>query len=85
MAYRLRLLSAWNHNYVVEHLASFDNYLVVGDRINSISLVKVVNEQLTSVARDYGPLWPVSVDASSETDIITANVSTFGLSFVFRI
>jgi DNA damage-binding protein 1 len=36
-------------------------------------LVKVVNEQLKSVARDYGPLWPISVDASSETDIIAAN------------
>lgn len=59
---------------MVVHLATFDNYVLVGDQISSISLVKVIDKQLRSVARDYGPLWPVSVDASSETDIIAANV-----------
>ncbi|KAK2459647.1 hypothetical protein APHAL10511_008292 [Amanita phalloides] len=72
-ACKLKHLSSWNHNYIVAHLATFDNYLLVGDQISSISLVKVINNQLHSVARDYGPLWPVSVDASSETDIIAAN------------
>ncbi|KAF8635825.1 hypothetical protein AX15_000024 [Amanita polypyramis BW_CC] len=83
-AYRLRHLSSWNHNYIVAHLATFDQYLLIGDQISSISLVKIIDNQLRSVARDYGPLWPVSVDASSETDIIAANdalnLYTFSLS-----
>ena len=73
-AYRLNHFTSWNHNYLVCHLATFDNYVLVGDQVSSISLVKVIDKQLRSVARDYGPLWPVGVDASSETDIIAANV-----------
>ncbi|KIL67911.1 hypothetical protein M378DRAFT_185481 [Amanita muscaria Koide BX008] len=81
---QLKHLSAWNHNYIVGHLAAFDNYLVVGDQISSISLVKVIDDQLKSVARDYGPLSPVCVEGSSETNIIVANdalnLYTFSLS-----
>lgn len=73
-AYRLHHLTSWNHNYLVVHLATFDDYILVGDQISSISLVKVIDKQLRSIARDYGPLWPVGVDASSENDIIAANV-----------
>ncbi|KAF8630852.1 hypothetical protein AX17_005211 [Amanita inopinata Kibby_2008] len=83
-AYTLKHLAAWNHNYIVANLATFGNYILVGDQISSISLVKVIDNTLKSVARDYGPLWPISIDASSETDIIAANdalnLYTFALS-----
>ncbi|PFH53878.1 hypothetical protein AMATHDRAFT_72908 [Amanita thiersii Skay4041] len=73
-AYKLKQFVSWNHNYIVSNLASFnDNSILVGDQISSISLVKLENKKLKSVARDYGPLWPVSIDASSEMDIICAN------------
>ncbi|KAF9463019.1 CPSF A subunit region-domain-containing protein [Collybia nuda] len=71
--YSLELLSEWNHNYFVTSLASYGDYIVVGDQISSVSLLKVSNAKIQNIARDYGPLWPVCVEASNEENIIGAN------------
>lgn len=73
--YSLELLSEWNHNYLVTSLASYGDHIVVGDQISSVSLLKVSNAKIQNVARDYGPLWPICVEASNEKNIIGANVS----------
>lgn len=78
-AVKLELLSEWNHNYLVTSIASYGNYIVAGDQISSVSLLQVVDSKLQNVARDYGPLWPVCVEASDEENIIGANVRYFYL------
>ncbi|KAF5382718.1 hypothetical protein D9615_002834 [Tricholomella constricta] len=72
-SYSLELLSEWTHNYLVSSLASYGDRVVAGDKINSVSLLKVVNRKLQNIARDYGPLWPLCVEASDEENIIAAN------------
>ncbi|KAG5648442.1 hypothetical protein DXG03_005016 [Asterophora parasitica] len=69
----LEKLSEWTHNYIVTSLASYGDRIVAGDKINSVSLLKVVNEKLQNIARDYGPLWPICVEASDADNIIAAN------------
>ncbi|KAF4605198.1 hypothetical protein EYR40_003981 [Pleurotus pulmonarius] len=82
-SYTLKKLDEWNHNYFVTSLVSFDNQLILGDQISSISLVLVEGEKLKSMAKDYAPLWPVSVEASTKDTIIgsndTLNLFTFSV------
>lgn len=73
-SFTIQKVAEWNHNYFVTSLVSRGNNLVLGDAISSVSLLKVVDGQLKTVARDYGPLWPVCVEALDETNIIGANV-----------
>ncbi len=73
-SYTFKKLDEWNHNYFVTSLVSFDNQLILGDHISSISLVLVEGEKLKSMAKDYAPLWPVSVEASTKDTIIGSNV-----------
>jgi DNA damage-binding protein 1 len=72
--FALQKVTEWNHNYFVTSLASYSDNLVAGDHISSVSVLKVVNSQLQTVSRDYGPLWPVCVEALDEKSIIGANV-----------
>ncbi|TFK40691.1 CPSF A subunit region-domain-containing protein [Crucibulum laeve] len=69
----LKALPEWNHNYLVTSLASHGDHVVAGDQISSVSLLKVEESRIKSVARDYGPLWPVCVEVSDAEHIITAN------------
>ncbi|KAF8967077.1 CPSF A subunit region-domain-containing protein [Flammula alnicola] len=71
--FSLQKLSDWNHNYMVTSLGSFDDRVVAGDQISSVSLLKVTKNRLTSEARDYGPLYPMSVEAFDQTNIIASN------------
>lgn len=73
-SYAFKKLHEWNHNYFVTSLISFDNQLILGDHISSISLVGVEGERLVSMAKDYAPLWPVSIEASTKDTIIGSNV-----------
>ena len=73
-SFTLQLLSEWNHNYLLTSLATYGDHVVAGDQISSVSILKVSNSQVHNVARDYGPLWPVCVEASDEANIIGANV-----------
>ena len=74
-SFTLRRLSEWNHNYLVTTLASYGDHVVAGDQISSVSILRVSDSEVRNVARDYGPLWPVCVEASDEENIIGANVS----------
>lgn len=49
--------------------------IFVGDAINSVSVLEVDGTRLKCVARDYSPLWPVTIDATPNGDILGANVS----------
>ncbi|KAL6302826.1 mono-functional DNA-alkylating methyl methanesulfonate N-term-domain-containing protein [Sparassis latifolia] len=69
----LRKLTEWNHNYFVTSLVAHDTTLIVGDAISSVSILNVVGEGLQSIARDYGPLWPVAVEAIGNSGVIGAN------------
>ncbi|TFK70374.1 hypothetical protein BDN72DRAFT_542903 [Pluteus cervinus] len=72
-ASKLEPLGEWNHNYIVSSLASFGDSVVLGDQISSVSLLKVQGDKFQNVARDYGPRWPVSVEALDDKNIIAAN------------
>lgn len=70
-------VAEWNHNYLVTSLGSVGDHVFAGDQICSVSLLKVMDEKLQTVARDYGPRWPVSVEAIDERNAIGANVLLF--------
>lgn len=73
----LQVVGQWNHNYLVTQLAVYGNRLVVGDCIHSVSLLEVGPDfVMTTIARDYAPLWPIAVEASNESNIVGANVSS---------
>lgn len=72
---RLKKLAEWNHNYMVTSLSSFNDHIAAGDQISSVSLLKVDQDKLVSVARDYGPLYPISAEAIDSRNIIASNVS----------
>ena len=59
-------------------LGSFEDRVVAGDQISSVSLLKVTDSSLISEARDYGPLYPLAVEALDSDNIITSNVSFGG-------
>ncbi|KAJ7579305.1 CPSF A subunit region-domain-containing protein [Mycena floridula] len=71
----IKLVTQWNHNYLVSQLAVYNSRLVVCDAMHSVSLLDVVEtgSQLKTVAKDFMPLWPVSVEAFDENSIIGAN------------
>jgi DNA damage-binding protein 1 len=81
MIFSLKRIVDWNHNYLVSSLGSFGNRIVAGDQISSVSLLKVTDTGLISQAKDYGPLYPVSVEALDSENIICANVSVIEILF----
>jgi DNA damage-binding protein 1 len=74
VVFSLKKITEWNHNYLVSSLGSFGNRIVAGDQISSLSLLKVTEANLTSEAKDYGPLYPISVEALDSDNIICASV-----------
>jgi DNA damage-binding protein 1 len=67
---------------VVTSLVARRSRLFVGDAICSVSIIDVVEAEagemrLESVAKDFGPLWPVTVESLDQDTIIGANVSQF--------
>jgi DNA damage-binding protein 1 len=74
-ATNLRKVTQWTHNYIVSSLVSYGDNLMLGDAISSVSILKLQGTQLQTVARDYGPLWPVCVQALDENSLIGSNVS----------
>ena len=70
----------WNHNYLVTSLGSRGSRLFVGDAICSVSVIDLIESEggemrLESIAKDFSPLWPVSIESLDEDTIIGANVS----------
>lgn len=59
------------------NLTSVGNHIVVGDAMNSVSILIIQDEKLQTLARDYAPMWPIAVEAFDENNVIAANVSNF--------
>ncbi|KAI0647974.1 CPSF A subunit region-domain-containing protein [Trametes meyenii] len=81
----LEKVAEWNHSHFVTNLVWDGQYLLVGDAISSVSMLKVVEggQRLESIARDYGPLWPVSIE-STGNGVIGANSDCNLFSFVLQ-
>ncbi|KAJ3856320.1 CPSF A subunit region-domain-containing protein [Lentinula lateritia] len=84
-SYTIQSIMDWNHNYMVTSLSAYGDHLVVADQFSSVSLLKLDESQkLVTVARDYSPLWPISVEAVDDKSFIGAdqslNLFTFSLS-----
>ena len=74
--YAVEKLLDWNHNYLVNNIASFDDHLIVADQYSSVSLLKLnARQKLATIARDYSSLWPVAIDALDKESIIGGDVS----------
>lgn len=80
---RLERLNDWNHNYLVTSLATYDDRIIIGDQLNSVSLLEVNKGKIQNLARDYGPIWPVAVEALDKDSIIAANVN-YHLSYLLQ-
>ncbi|KAJ6466487.1 CPSF A subunit region-domain-containing protein [Mycena sanguinolenta] len=79
---RLHCVSTLNVNYFVTSLVGYENRLVVGDRITSVSLLEVSDDRkLRTLGRDLTPLSPVSLQALNGKHIIAANDTLNLLSF----
>ncbi|KAJ7645598.1 mono-functional DNA-alkylating methyl methanesulfonate N-term-domain-containing protein [Mycena polygramma] len=79
---RLSNVSTINLNYFATSLASYENKLVLGDQISSVSLLEVsASKELKMVARDMSPLSPVSVQAINGKHIIAATDTLNLVSF----
>ncbi|KAG6878094.1 hypothetical protein C0993_012421 [Termitomyces sp. T159_Od127] len=78
---RFERISDWNHNYLVTSLATYDDRIIIGDHLSSVSLLAVANGKLENLARDYGSRWPVAVEASDKDGIIGANLDLNLLTF----
>ncbi|KAJ7714198.1 mono-functional DNA-alkylating methyl methanesulfonate N-term-domain-containing protein [Mycena metata] len=77
-----------NLNYFVTSLAAYENRLVVGDQISSLTLLELGessilprNKELHQLAKDLTPLSPVAVQALSAKHVLAANDTLNLLSF----
>ncbi|EKM59045.1 uncharacterized protein PHACADRAFT_181065 [Phanerochaete carnosa HHB-10118-sp] len=83
-AHALEKVAAWNHNYFVTSLVARGGRLIAGDAISSVSVLEVLRgSHLRTIARDYGPVWPVAVEATKDGGVIGAN--TDGNLFTFAL
>jgi CPSF A subunit region len=78
----LQSIVDWHHNYLVTSLSARGSRLFVGDAICSVSIIDLVEAEgggfrLEPVAKDFSPLWPVTVKSLDRDTIIGANVSHF--------
>ncbi|KAJ7695700.1 mono-functional DNA-alkylating methyl methanesulfonate N-term-domain-containing protein [Mycena rosella] len=81
-ACKLRNVSKINLNYFVTSLAGYENRLVLGDQISSVSLLEISEDsKLRTLGRDLTPLSPVCVQALGRNHIIAANDTLNLLSF----
>ncbi|KIM43302.1 hypothetical protein M413DRAFT_444121 [Hebeloma cylindrosporum] len=82
--FSIKKLADWNHNYMVTSLGSFEDRVVAGDQISSVTLLKATDSSLVSEAKDYGPLYPLAVEALDASNVIasndTLNIVVFELS-----
>ncbi|KAI0754895.1 mono-functional DNA-alkylating methyl methanesulfonate N-term-domain-containing protein [Daedaleopsis nitida] len=83
--YSLKSEAKWDHNYFVTNLVFDGQHLLVGDAISSVSIITwdVAAKRFQSVARDYGPLWPVSIEATGN-GVIGANSDCNLFSFAVQ-
>ncbi|KIP10587.1 hypothetical protein PHLGIDRAFT_125454 [Phlebiopsis gigantea 11061_1 CR5-6] len=77
----LQKVASWNHNYIVASLVAKGNKLIAGDAISSVSILEVAQGSLRTVARDYGPVWPVAIEATRDGGVIVSNTDSNILTF----
>ncbi|KAI9465477.1 CPSF A subunit region-domain-containing protein [Lactarius psammicola] len=68
----------WKHNYLVTSLGARGSRLFVGDAICSVSVIDLIETEggevrLESIAKDFSPLWPMSIESLDQDTIIGAN------------
>ncbi|KAJ7163276.1 mono-functional DNA-alkylating methyl methanesulfonate N-term-domain-containing protein [Mycena filopes] len=78
---RLTSFAEINLNYFVTSLAIYENRVIVGDQISSVSVLELKGRQLRQLAKDLTPLSPVSVQALNTKHYIAANDTLNLLSF----
>ncbi|KAH9042112.1 CPSF A subunit region-domain-containing protein [Lactarius pseudohatsudake] len=71
-------VAQWNHNYLVTSLSARGSRLFVGDAICSVSVIDLIETEggdvrLESIAKDFSPLWPMSIESLDQDTIIGAN------------
>ncbi|KAF7291738.1 CPSF-A domain-containing protein [Mycena chlorophos] len=80
----LEQVAKMNSNYFVMSISSFDNRLVLGDRIASLSLVELgKDKKLETLGRDLTPLAPNTVQAVDGKYVLAANDTLNLLSFTY--
>ncbi|KAI0337556.1 hypothetical protein BDW22DRAFT_1363933 [Trametopsis cervina] len=67
-------VARWNHNYCVTSLVARGDNLIVGDSVSSVSVLKVHGRELQTLARDYAPLWPNTIESTRNEGVIGANL-----------
>ena len=74
----LEKVAEWNHNHFVTNVVIDGEHILVGDAISSVSVLRWNErlERLESIARDYGPLWPIAIEGTGN-GVIGANVRAF--------
>ena len=65
-------------------LAVKGNTIAVGDAISSVSILEVVQGSLRTVARDYGPVWPMAIETTRDGGVIVGNVRTLAILLAYR-
>ena len=81
----LNKVASWNHNYFVTSLVAKGNRLIVGDAISSVSVLEVQENNLKTVARDYGPVWPIAVEGTKYGGVIGANVGVIAAESILEL
>jgi len=77
-------LCEWNHNYLVTSLSVRDDLLVTGDAISSVAVLRLADGKFQTVARDYGPLWPLCIETLDKSTVIGADCNNNLFSFKLR-
>jgi len=69
----LEQVAEWNHNYFVTSLVSVGDIVKIGDAISSVSVLKIDGDTIRTIARDYGPLWPIAIESTNDGGVIGGN------------
>lgn len=80
---KLNRLAEWNHNYLVTNIVVSRDYIVIGDAVSSVAVLKIVDNKFVNVARDFAPLWPLCIEVVDGETIIGANVIRYNVSCYF--
>lgn len=83
--FSLKKVTSWNHNYFVTSLVAHGNRLIAGDAISSVSVLEVQGNDLKTIARDYGPVWPVAVEGTKDGGVIGANVRLLNMAYTLKL
>lgn len=73
----LRLIqkAKWDKGFIITALSSHGDVLVAADALKSITILKLRNNELQSLAQHYDSIWPFSVGASSDNTALVGEVS----------